>query len=119
MKAIYWSTTIPLMTFLCWSAYTYIFSQSTIEAIKELGLPDYMRVELAVLKVVGVLIILIPQVSLQVKEWAYAGVGLFFVTAIIAHAVHKDPIIINLINVVLIGLLITSYIYMHKLESAL
>jgi len=117
MKTTYWITTILLSIFLTWSAYIYIFSKSTIDGVKELGFPEHFRIQLAVLKIIAVFILLIPQIPIQLKEWAYAGVGLFFITAIVAHTVHKDPFIITGINLILIGLLITSNIYLHKLMS--
>ncbi len=114
MKAIYWTTTTLLSVFLMWSSYTYIFSKSTIIGVKELGFPDHFRIQLAVLKIIAVIILLAPQFPLHVKEWAYSGIGLFFVTAIVAHTVHKDPFFITLINMVLIGVLIVSNIYLKK-----
>lgn len=115
MKTIYWATTISLSIFLLWSSYTYLFSKSTIYGVKALGFPDHFRIQLAVLKIIAVLILLIPQIPIQVKEWAYAGIGLFFITAIVAHTVHKDPFIITAINLFLIGVLVISNIYLHKL----
>ena len=116
MKAttLYWISTSTIALFLFWSAYTYLFSKATIEGVRELGLPDYLRVQLACLKLIAMAALLIPKMPLQIKEWAYAGVGLFFITAIVAHTVHKDPFIITIVNLVLIGLLITSNIYLHK-----
>ena len=93
----------------------YFFSQATIEGVRELGFPDFLRIQLAVLKIIAVVVLLTPQIPMQVKEWAYVGVGLFFLTPIVAHAAHKDPIFINLINVSFIALLIVSNIYLHKL----
>ncbi len=115
MKSIYWTTTILLSVFLLWSAWSYLFSKPTIEGIKELGFPDHFRTQLAVLKIIAVAVILIPNVPVQIKEWAYAGIGLFFITAIVAHTAHKDPFVITLVNLVLLGLLIASNIYLHKL----
>ncbi|NER18308.1 DoxX family protein [Spongiivirga citrea] len=114
MKTVYWISTALLCLFLLWSAYTYIFSKTTIDGVKELGFPDFFRVQLAVLKVIAVLIILIPQIPLVAKDWAYAGVFLFFVTAIVAHAAHKDPFVIMLINVMLIGVLVVSRVWLYK-----
>ncbi|MDC8004163.1 DoxX family protein [Aureisphaera galaxeae] len=115
-KTIYWISTLLVSAMLLWSSYSYIFSESTIQGIRDLGFPDFFRIQLAVLKLLAVLILVVPQIPLTVKEWAYAGVGLFFITAIVAHFAHKDPIAINLINVVFIGLLIVSRIYLHKLS---
>lgn len=115
MNLIYWISTSLVSIMLGLSAYTYIFSKATIEGIRELGFPDFFRIELAVLKVIALFILMIPAVPLQIKEWAYAGTGLFFITAIIAHTAHKDPIFINAINVGFIALLIVSHYFLHKI----
>jgi len=66
------------------------------------------------LKIVAIIILLVPQIPIQYKEWAYSGVILFFITAIVAHTVHKDPFIITIINSILIAITIISNIYLHK-----
>ncbi|GAL62605.1 hypothetical protein JCM19300_266 [Algibacter lectus] len=48
------------------------------------------------------------------KEWTYAGVGLFLLTALVAHIKHKDSIFIMVLLVVLMGVLMVSNIYMNK-----
>lgn len=58
MKTMYWLTTVLLSLFLLWSAYTYFFSKATIEGVKELGFPDHFRIQLAVLKIIAVIILL-------------------------------------------------------------
>ncbi len=97
------------------SSLSYFFHQATIEGVRELGFPDFFRVQLAVLKLIAVLILMIPYCPLQIKEWAYAGVALFYLTAIVAHFVHKDPFFINLINVFFLGVLVVSNLYLNKL----
>ena len=115
MKLIYWSSTVIISTFLLLSAYSYLFSTNTIQGIKSLGFPDFFRIELAVLKLIAAMVLIIPMASLQVKEWAYAGVALFLLTALIAHIKHKDSIFIMLILVILMAILVISNIYMNKL----
>jgi len=114
MKNIYWTTTILISLFLLWSAYTYIFSKATINGIRELGFPDHFRIQLGILKVIAVIFLLLPQIPIHYKEWAYSGVVLFFITAIVAHTAHKDPFIITVINVIFIAITITSNLYLHK-----
>ncbi len=114
MRTIYWTTTIFISLFLLWSSYTYIFSKATISGIRELGFPDHFRVQLGILKLIAVIIIVTPQIPIQYKEWAYSGIILFFITAIVAHTAHKDPFIITVINSILIVITITSYKYLHK-----
>lgn len=118
MKTTYWITTALLTLFLTWSTYTYLFSKNTIEGIRELGFPDHFRVQLAVLKIVAVALLLIPQIPLPIKDAAYVGTALFFITAIVAHIAHKDPIFITLINIILIAILVISNMYLHKLANA-
>ncbi|WP_282043997.1 DoxX family protein [Winogradskyella flava] len=117
MKTAYWTTTILLAAFLLWSAYTYLFSKSTIDGVRALGFPDHFRIQLVVLKIIAVIILLIPQFPIQLKEWAYVGVGLFFITAIVAHTAHNDPFFITLMNLALIGVTIASNVYLYKLKS--
>ncbi|MBU2921949.1 DoxX family protein [Winogradskyella psychrotolerans] len=114
MKTIYWISTGIISAFLLLSSYSYLFSKSTIDGIKALGFPDYFRIELAVLKSIAAIILVLPFVSSQLKEWTYAGVGFFLVTALVAHVKHKDSIFIMLLLFVLMGILIVSNIYMHK-----
>lgn len=115
MKLIYIISTSIISLFLLWSSYSYLFSKSTIEGIKALGFPDFFRIQLAILKIIAVLLIVIPKIPVQIRTWAYSGVLLFFVTAIVAHFAHKDPLIINIINIFLIIVLIISYISLLKI----
>lgn len=115
-KFIYWISTALISLMLLWSAYTYFFTQSVIEGVKELGFPNFFRIQLAVLKLLAVFVLVVPAFSLQMKEWAYAGVGLFFLTALVAHVVHRDSWGISLFLIVLIVLLAVSNIYLHKIS---
>lgn len=104
----YYLCTGLVCLFLLFSAFSYLASQNTIEGIRKLGLPDYLRLQLAVMKFIAVVVLLMPGIPLMFKDWAYAGVFFFLVTAINAHASHGDPWILNAINAVLIALLLTS-----------
>lgn len=113
-KTIYWISTSLIALMLLWSAYTYLFTQSVIVGVKELGFPDFFRIQLAVLKLLAVLVLIVPAFSLQMKEWAYAGVGLFFLTALVAHVAHRDSWGISVFLLILLGLLALSNIFLHK-----
>ena len=99
---------------LALSAGSYLFHQATIVGIREMGFPDYFRIELAVLKLIAIPVLLIPSLPQQMKEWAYAGVAFYLITAIVAHAAKRDPIILNVINFCCIGVLIVSYKHLSK-----
>jgi len=105
MSTVYWISTIVISGFLLLSSYTYFFSASTIAGIRDLGFPDFFRIQLGVLKVLAVIILVIPNVPVYVKDWAYAGVALFLITAFVAHIAHQDSVMIMILLVVLFGVL--------------
>lgn len=90
------------------SAAAYLFHQPTILGVRALGFPDHFRLELAVLKLLAVLIIAVPGAPMLAKEWAYAGIAFFLLTAIVAHSAHGDPWTYTLANLVLLAMLFVS-----------
>ena len=110
----YWISTVFTATYLLWSAYGYLFSENVIAGVEKLGFPSFFRIELAILKIVAVVIILIPGIPMLAKDWAYAGIALFYLTAIVAHIAHKDPFVITIINVILLIVLVVSYVCLLK-----
>lgn len=115
MLALYWVSTALVCAMLAWSAGSYVFSASTIDGVRALGFPDFFRVQLAVLKVLAVVALLVPQVPAVAKEWAYAGVALFYVTALVAHVAHGDSPWLSAILLVFMGLLVASNLALKTL----
>lgn len=105
---IYWTATVLISGFLFLSSYTYFFSENTINGLKELGFPDFFRIQLGVLKVIAALILLVPKLPLYLKEWTYAGVGLFLLTALVAHLAHRDSYLLTFLLITLFVILIIS-----------
>lgn len=114
---IYWTSTVLISLFLILSSYTYLFNKTTIEGIRDLGFPDFFRVQLAVLKIIATFLIMIPIIPIQIKEWGYAGVGLFLITAFVAHLKHKDSVGILILLILLLVILIISNVYMYRLSK--
>jgi len=112
MNLVYWISTLAICVFLLISSYTYFFSENTINGLRELGFPDFFRIQLGVLKIIAVIVLVIPKIPNYVKEWAYAGVGMFLITALVAHIAHKDTILIIFFLLLLFALLITSRYYL-------
>jgi putative oxidoreductase len=88
-KTVYWVAKGFISFFMLFSAY---FSYSHPADLQALGFPDYFRIELVIAKVMGAVLLLIPQVSLRVKEWIYAGFMITMISAMIAHICSHDPI---------------------------
>jgi len=116
MKITYWISTLLLCCILAWSAYMFLFQKSGIDGVRALGFPDFFRIQLAVLKLIAIVLLLFPQIPFSVRQWAYAGAALFFLTAIIAHAANKDPISLNIINLIFLFVLVLSNWSLYKLN---
>ena len=115
-RIIYWVTTGIVALMMSYSAFAYITKPEMVKGFQHLGFPDYFRVELAVGKLIGVVLLLSP-VAARVKEWAYAGFGITFVSAFIAHSASGDPIAMRAMPLVLLVLLGISYYTRHKIVS--
>ena len=87
------------------------------EGIRHLGYPEYFGSALVVFKVLGVLVLIIPQVPKRVKEWAYAGFAFDFIFAIISHGAVDGVNAQTFFPLVIFGILAVSYIYYHKLNA--
>ncbi len=118
-KIIYWVATIIIFLFEgVMSALTFNTSLA-VEGIRHLGYPDYFRVMLTVFKVVGALVLIIPAVPARFKEWAYAGFGIVFICATVSHWSVDGLNFQAVFPLIIFGILAVSYIYYHKLRSAL
>ncbi len=115
VKVIYWTTTGILGLMMCFSAYAYLANPEIKLAIRHLGFPDYFRVELGVAKLIGAVLLLLP-VPQRVKEWVYAGFGIVFISAFIAHASSGDAMSMKVMTLVFLGLTAASYVAYHKLH---
>lgn len=114
-KIIFWTATTIIA--LLEGVMPALTSQTELakEGIRHLGYPEYFGNVLVVFKVLGVLAIVIPQVSKRVKEWAYAGFAFDFLFAAISHGAVDGVSGQTFFPLVVLGILAVSYIYYHKL----
>ena len=87
------------------------------EGIRHLGYPEYFGNVLVVFKILGVLALVLPQIPKRVKEWAYAGFAFDFLFAAISHGIVDGLIGQTFFPVIVLGVLIISYLYYHKLND--
>lgn len=116
-KIIFWVATTIIALFE--GVMPALTSQTELakEGIRHLGYPEYFGNALVVFKVLGVLALVIPQVSKRVKEWAYAGFAFDFIFATISHAAVDGINFQTFFPLVIFGILAVSYFYYHKLEA--
>ena len=114
-KTIYWISTGLLGLLMSFSAYAYFTDPDAVENFRHLGFPNYFRVELVLAKIMGVVVLLIPQFPIRMKEWAYACFGLVFISAIVAHYSIGDEMSKVITPAIFLVVLIVSNIYYHKM----
>ncbi len=73
------------------TAYAELRLPEVAQAFTHLGFPAYFRVELSWAKLLGIVLLLAPAPA-RLQEWAYAGVAINLLSALIAHfAVGDGP----------------------------
>jgi uncharacterized membrane protein YphA (DoxX/SURF4 family) len=116
-KIMYWAATTIIGLMMVFSAYAYLTDPTMEQGFSHMGYPSYFRVELAIAKLIGAILLLAPVAS-RIKEWAYAGFTFTFMSAFIAHIASGDPTQAIVMPLIFLALLATSYITYHKLGKS-
>jgi len=89
-KIIFWITTGLVSAMMLFSAYSYLTNEVMKSGFVHLGFPSYFRIELAVAKILGVIVLILPLIPNRLKEFAYTGFAITFISAFIAHLSHSS-----------------------------
>lgn len=118
-KIIYWLSTGII--FLFEGVLVALTSQTEFakEGIRHLGYPEYFGLMLAILKVIGAIVLILPTVPPRIKEWAYAGFAFTIIAAAVSHWAVDGFTGQTIFPIVFFGILATSYIYYHKLQTSI
>ena len=111
---IYWIATGILSLMMAFSAFSYLSNPKFAAFFVHLGFPGYFRIELAVAKFIGVVVLLVPGFSLRIKEWAYAGFGVVFLSASFAHFSSGDSVEMVITPLIFFLILAVSNISLYK-----
>ncbi len=111
---IYWTTTSIIALMMGFSGVAYLTNPDIKVEFAKTGFPDFFRVELAVAKILGVLVLVLPMIPTKIKDAAYAGFGIVLISAAVAHAGIGDDATKVSTPLVVMGILAVSYIYLHK-----
>lgn len=116
-KLIFWISTGII--FLFEGVMVAFTSQSEMakEGIAHLGYPEYFGNWLAICKVIGSLVLVIPQIPARYKEWAYVGFGITMVSALVSNAAVDGVSAMLLMPIAFFAILGVSYTYFHKLHK--
>ena len=116
-KIIFWVTTI--MIFLFEGVMPALTSQSEMakQGITHLGYPLYFGTMLAVFKVLGAIVLIVPKLPNRIIEWAYAGFAIDFIAASVSMAAVDGINGMAFFPLIVLGILATSYICRQKLKT--
>jgi hypothetical protein len=113
-KIIFWTTTGIVSVMMLFAAFSYLTNEEIKVSFVRLGFPSYFRIELAVAKAMGAIALLLPVIPFRLKEFAYFGFAITFISAFIAHLSSGDPMQAAVAPLVFLGILVVSYIYLQK-----
>ena len=117
-KTIYWIATDLFAIWMLANAYAYLTSEEAKRICTHFGFPDYFRIELAIAKILGTIILLLPIIKGRPKEWAYAGFVITVVSGFIAHISSGDSLSTSSSAIIALAILLTSYFTYHNLKIA-
>jgi hypothetical protein len=87
------------------------------QGISHLGYPDYFRIELSIFKIIGGIALIFPFMPKRLKEWAYFGFALDFISAFIGHFAVDGFNGQTLFPFIMLIILVISYVYYHKITK--
>lgn len=116
IKITYYVTTGLLSLAMAFSAFAYLANPELKEGFHHLGFPDYFRIELGLAKGLAAIALWLP--FRLVKEVAYIGLSISFISAFIAHVAVGDPPSAFVNPVIVLIILVVSYLMYHKLSNS-
>jgi len=116
-KVIFWVATSIIFVFE--GVMPALTSQSEMakEGIRHLGYPEYFGVMLMLFKVAGSLVLIIPSIPGRIKEWAYAGFAIDFISAFVSNWAVDGLHVLTFFPIVVLVILIVSYVFYHRLRQ--
>lgn len=124
-KIIYWTSTGIVSAVMVFSIINFNIKNPVgpevyrIEGpFAHLGMPDYLRIELTIAKSLGVLALLIPNIPVKIKEFAYFGFAITLVSASFAHYSSGDGLVFIIDPLIFLCILSVSYWYWNKITKS-
>jgi hypothetical protein len=113
-KIGYWTLTIIFAGMMILSSFMYLSKQPVIvQALHQLGYPEYVLSILGTAKILGVIALLQTRFD-TLKEWAYAGFTINLISASWSHLALGQPVVAP---VVLLLILAGSYTLRGQLSN--
>ncbi len=117
IKIAFWTATIIIFLFEGVIPAFTTNTQLAIDGVRHLGYPDYFRIMLSTFKVCGAMVLILPFIKGNIKEWAYAGFGFVFISAAVSHAAIDGVDGQTIFPLVMLLILVVSYRSYHRLVA--
>ena len=115
-KVIYRIFTIAIALFILPGIF-FINTPMAVEGPRHLGIPDRLALEVGIASFIGGLLIALPWFGSRLKEWAYVGLGIVYLTAFIGHVAIDGWIFMTFTPLIAFAVLLISYICYHKVKK--
>lgn len=115
IRIIFWITTGFIFLFQGVMPALTGHTEMAKEGIRHLGYPEYFGIALTVFKVLGAIVLIIPQIPSRLKEWAYAGFSFDFLFAALSLWVVDGLNFAVFFPLIVLAIHLTSYFCYHKL----
>lgn len=116
VKITYWISTV-LVALMTIPSVFMTNLPSSIEMFNHLGVgADWFRWELEAAKTLAGIILILPMIKGRIKEWAYVGLGIDFISAVIAISA-VDGIAMGAPIILFVVVLAVSYLSYHKIQG--
>jgi hypothetical protein len=112
---LFWTTTTLIFLFEGVMTALTFNSELGQQGIANLGYPLYFGTMLAIFKILGSIVLIVPKFPKNIKEWAYAGFGIDFIAAFVSIWVVMGFGIGLLLPIIFMGVLAVSYVSWKKL----
>jgi uncharacterized membrane protein YphA (DoxX/SURF4 family) len=91
--------------------------EETVQAFAHLGYPHYFVTMLAIFKLIGGLVLIIPKIPSRLKEWAYACFTIDFIAASVSITVVDGFSATTFIPLITLLVLMISYWAYHAMHN--
>ncbi|SOD11532.1 DoxX family protein [Pedobacter xixiisoli] len=116
IKVAYWVSTGLLALFILPGVF-FMDSPEAKQGTEHLDIPQWLAIEIGIGHFIGGLIIVLPFIGKRLKEWAYVGCGIKYISAIIGHLAVDGLVPMSFSPLVVFTLLLISYITYHHLQK--
>jgi hypothetical protein len=115
-KTLYWIITIIFATLMLLDGFAgFAMTEEGKAAMQQLGYPNYIMYLVGTGKILGAIAILQTRYK-TIKEWAYAGYTINFISAAVSWAIVGAPIAFSIFPLIMLALMFFTYYIWKKYE---